>query len=100
MVLIRKVSQEDPTATPDGDIDGATSATYTPKVNDIGGILTATVMYADAVGPDQTGIATALQANKVLQDLTDKAPVFEPKPTSRSVPENYVERRHVRWCHR
>ena len=37
--------------------DGAESATYTPKVNDVGGTLTATVMYADAVGPDQTGTA-------------------------------------------
>ena len=32
------------TATIGGDIDGAESATYTPKANDVGGNLTATVM--------------------------------------------------------
>ena len=76
-----------PTATPPGNIDGAESATYTPKINDVGGILTATVMYADAVGSDRTG--TGLAANSVVQDRAAKAPVFDPKPTSRSVPENY-----------
>ncbi len=78
----------EPTATPNGDISGATSATYTPKVNDVGGTLTATVMYADAVGSDQTGMKAA--ANAVVQDLAAQAPVFKPKPASRSVPENYA----------
>ena len=77
-----------PTPTPDGDIDGAESDTYTPKVNDVGGTLTASVMYADAVGSGQTGTKAA--ANAVVQDLAAKAPVFDPKPTSRSVPENYA----------
>ena len=77
----------DLTATPDGPIDGAESATYTPKVNDVRGTLTATVMYADAVGPERTGTAEA--AHPVEEDLSAKAPVFDPKPTSRSVPENY-----------
>ena len=77
----------DPVATPQGDIDGAESATYTPKINDVGGTLTATVMYADAVGSGRTG--TAVAANMVVQDLAAKAPVFKPKPASRSVPENY-----------
>ena len=77
-----------PTATPEGDIDGAESATYTPKVNDVTGTLTATVMYADAVGSGRTG--TAVAANMVVRDLAAKAPVFKPKPTSRSVPENYA----------
>ena len=76
-----------PTATPGGEIDGAESDTYTPKVNDITGILTATVMYADAAGSGRTG--TAVAANAVVQDLAAKPPVFKPKPTSRSVPENY-----------
>ena len=76
-----------PTAS-DGEIDGAESATYTPKVNDVTGILTATVMYADAVGSGRTG--TGLAANPVVQDLSAQAPVFKPKPTSRSVPENYA----------
>ncbi len=76
------------TATTDGEISGAESATYTPKINDVEGTLTATVMYADAVGSDQTGTARA--ANAVVQDLAAKAPVFDPKPTSRSVKENYV----------
>ena len=74
-------------ATQVGDISGAESATYTPKANDIGGILTATVMYADAVGPERSG--TALAAFPVAADLAAKAPEFDPKPASRSVPENY-----------
>ena len=77
-----------PTPTPNGDISGATSDTYTPKINDVGGTLTATVKYADAVGSDQTGNAEA--NNPVEQDLAAKAPVFKPKPASRSVPENYA----------
>ena len=77
-----------PNPTQAGDISGATSATYTPKVNDVGGRLTATVMYADAVASGQMG--TALAANVVVADLAAKAPVFKPKPASRSVPENYT----------
>ena len=77
-----------PTATLDGPIDGAESDTYIPKINDIGGNLTAMVMYADAVGSDRTGTKAA--ANPVVRDLAAKAPVFKPKPTSRSVPENYA----------
>ena len=76
-----------PTATTDGEIDGAESDTYTPKINDVGGTLTATVMYADAVGSDRTGTAAAI--HPVEEDTAAKAPVFDPKPTSRSVPENY-----------
>ena len=76
-----------PTATPVGDIDGAETNTYTPKINDVGAILTATVMYADAVGSGRTGTGTA--PNGVVQDLAAKAPEFDPKPASRSVPENY-----------
>ena len=71
----------------EGEISDATSATYTPKADDVGGILTATVMYADALGSDRTG--TAVAANMVVQDLSAQAPVFKPKPASRSVPENY-----------
>ena len=75
--------------TPEGDISDAESATYTPKADDVGGTLTATVMYADAVGSGQTGMKAA--ANAVVAGfLAAKAPVFDPKPTSRSVPENYA----------
>ena len=74
-------------ARPNGEISGAESATYTPKADDVGGRLTAMVTYADAVGSDQTG--TAVAANDVVADLAAKAPEFDPKPTSRSVPENY-----------
>ena len=74
--------------TPVGEIGEATSDTYTPKAGDVGGTLTATVMYADAVGPDREG--TGLAANAVVADLAAKAPEFDPKPTSRSVPENYA----------
>ena len=45
-------------------------------------------MYADAVGPDQTGTAPA--AHPVVEDLAAKAPEVDPTPTSRSVPENYA----------
>ena len=78
-----------PDATQAGDISGATSDTYTPKINDVGGILTATVKYADAKGSGQQ-TATAEADNPVVQDLSAQAPVFKPKPTSRSVPENYA----------
>ena len=49
-----------PMATSTVNISDAESATYTPKANDIGGILTATVMYADAEGsePDWHSAAT------------------------------------------
>ena len=79
-----------PAATQAGDISGATSDTYTPKINDVGGTLTATVTYADVLDSGRTGMKAA--ANPVVQDLaTAKAPVFKPKPTSRSVPENYAD---------
>ena len=76
-----------PDPTPDDDISGATSATYTPKINDVGGTLTATVKYADVL--DSGRIVMKAAANPVVQDLSAQAPVFKPKPTSRSVPENY-----------
>ena len=50
-----------PDATQAGDISGATSDTYTPKINDVGGILTATVKYADAKG---SGQQTALKPQR------------------------------------
>ena len=77
----------DTSARPDGEISDAESATYTPKADDVGGTLTAMVEYADAVGSGQTGSKAA--ANAVVADLAAKAPVFKPKPASRSVPENY-----------
>ena len=72
----------------DNAIDGATMATYTPKDGDVDSTLSVRAAYADAGGPGQSAIATA--ANDVLPDLAAKAPVFKPKPTSRSVPENYA----------
>ena len=78
-----------PNATGDGAISGAESATYTPKINDVGGLLTATVMYADAVGSGQDWHCFSGQ-RRWWQDLAAKAPVFKPKPASRSVPENYA----------
>ena len=47
-----------------------TSDTYTPKINDVGGTLTATVTYADAVASEQTGTVSSLAANGVVQDLS------------------------------
>ena len=76
-------------STATGDIsDGAKSATYTPKAGDVGGTLTATVMYDDAAGSGRTGTKAA--ENPVVPDRANKAPVFKPKPASRSVPENYA----------
>ena len=76
--------------TPNGEISGAESDTYTPKANDVGGTLTVTVKYADAEGPVKTGIVSTGPNNMVVPDLAAKAPVFKPKPASRSVPENYA----------
>ena len=73
-------------------LDDAESDTYTPKANDIGGTLTATVMYADAVGSGPDWHCRS-SSTSVVQDTAAKAPVFDPKPTSRSVPENYAIRR-------
>ena len=71
-------------------IDGATMATYTPKAGDFTNmvILHVRAAYADAQGSGKS--ATESAVNPVVEDLAAKAPVFKPKPTSRSVKENYV----------
>ena len=72
-------------------IDGATSATYSPKAEDAGDtpiILHVRASYTDAEGSGKSAMATA--TNAVVADQANRAPVFKPKPTSRSVKENYV----------
>ena len=83
-----KWSIDEGATTAAGEISGAESATYTPKADDVGGILTAMVAYADELGPGEPG--TAVAAHAVVADRAAKAPVFKPKPASRSVPENYA----------
>ena len=56
-----------------GNIEGATSDTYTPTSADTG-MLTATAMYTDAEGADKT--ASVDSANPVAADTRNKAPVF------------------------
>ena len=56
------------------------------RINDVGGTLTATAMYADAVGPTRLHCPSGCP---VVEDTGGQSPVF-PKPTSRSVPENYA----------
>ena len=58
-----------------GDIDGATSDTYTPTSEDVTSTLTATATYTDAQGPDKTAPG-ALAANDVEADTRNKAPAF------------------------
>ena len=83
-----------PTITPNGDIDGAKSATYTPKVNDVGGILTAMVTYADAVGSDRTGMKAA--ANGVVQGSGGQSPCIQAEAHEPVGAGELRRKRHVR----
>ena len=81
-------------STAQGDISGATSATYTPKAGDIGGTLTATATYRDAAGDDMANSAMLAGDDAVLRDTRNKAPVFKDSKgntitmAERSVAEN------------
>ena len=58
------------------DIDGETSATYTPKPADLNHYLRATATYTDPQGSDKTEMA--ISAHKVLaKRSTNNAPVFK-----------------------
>ena len=57
-----------------GDIDGATSDTYTPVATDAGDTLTVTASYTDAQGPEKT--ANFVYAVAVAADTRNKPPVF------------------------
>ena len=58
-----------------GDIDDATSDTYTPVASDVGETLTATATYTDPQGPEHTEAGPS--ANPVAADTRNKAPVFD-----------------------
>ena len=65
---------QDVTPTPDGAIEDANSATYTPKAGDVGGTLTATASYTDGHGAMKSeDVASSL----VAVDTRNRAPVFE-----------------------
>ena len=64
-------------STATGDISGATSDTYTPKVGDINGILNAVATYHDAAGEDMADTMASANTSAVLRDTRNKAPVFK-----------------------
>ena len=64
-------------STPNGDIEDANSATYTPKAGDVGGTLTATAMYDDGQSADDAAKKTAnADSAAVLRDTRNKPPAF------------------------
>ena len=85
------------------DIDGETSAAYTPKPADVNHYLRATATYTDPQGSDKTKMAVS--ANKVLQERsTNTPPVFKNADDeeiadniliTREVPENTPKGRPV-----
>ena len=58
-----------------GDIDDATSDTYTPVADDATKTLTATATYTDPQGPDH--MASGDSTNTVAADTRNKPPVFD-----------------------
>ena len=86
------------TATPNDDIAGATSDTYTPKAGDVEGTLTATASYFDGQSaPDTTTKKTAMKAadNAVAADTRNKAPVFNDQDTETDGVQNTETTRKV-----
>ena len=80
-----------------GDIEGATSDTYTPTADELNDMLTATAMYTDA---KRNGCAGGLRlqmdgpgwsANNVAADTRNKAPVFADQDAE--TPGRYPEHR-------
>ena len=75
------------------EIDGATSASYTPVSGDVGRALRATANYTDAHGPDKSASVVAAQLVAAARNL---APVFTDEDTEtdgiqlndREIPEN------------
>ena len=68
------------TATPDGDITDATSDTYKPKAEDVGGTLTATASYFDgqnALADTTKKMAMQPAEHAVELDTRNKPPVFD-----------------------
>ena len=81
------------------DIEGATSATYTPVAGNIGDTLTAMATYKDGESGTTERTATENTANTVIADIRNKAPKFPDQDTEtegdqtdqeRDVPENYA----------
>ena len=63
----------------DNAIDGATSATYTPKAADAtaNAVLNAEATYRDAAGMDEDDIVPSTNTGPVLADTRNKAPAFK-----------------------
>ena len=91
---------DDAATTAPGDIPGATSDTYTPKMGDVGGTLTATARYFDGQNdPDAgaTGKKTAgfTAVNMVAVDTRNRAPVFDDQDSSTDGVQNESTTREV-----
>ena len=86
------------TPTGDGPIAGATSDTYTPKVGDVRGTLTATASYFDGQSaPDAITKNMAMEPadNPVAADTRNRAPVFEDQDTETDGVQNTETTRKV-----
>ncbi len=68
-------------------IDGATSESYTPKAEDLGKCLRATVKYTDRRGAGKSAMGGD-SANAVLRNTDNRAPAFKNQPGKLSVLEN------------
>ena len=80
-------------ATPDGDIEDANSATYTPVAGDVGGTLTATASYTDGHGSGKSAEEEASIA--VAVDTRNRAPVFADQDTETDGVQNESTTRKV-----
>ena len=80
-------------ATPNGDIEDANLATYTPKAGDVGGTLTATASYTD--GHDSGKAAFAASANAVAVDTRNRPPAFADQDTETGGLQNDMATRKV-----
>ena len=92
-------SISDGAVTTAGDITGATSDTYKPVADDIGGTLTAKAMYFDGHS-DATADATDKEAmvtadNAVKADITNAAPVFGDEDPDMDGVQNSMATRNV-----
>ena len=87
----------DITPTVDGDIVGATSDTYTPKVGDVGGELMATASYFDGQGAPDIDKKSAMKPadNAVAADTRNRAPVFADQDTETDGLQNTETTRKV-----
>ena len=80
--------------TGNSDIDGATSATFTPAAGHQGGTITAVATYTDGHGPDKTQQAQSannVQASDTTNDAAnDRVPKFDNQTSTREVADGTV----------